>query len=270
MRTVNLSRDTDAAIFAREAALHFQAVPSSPTYAKDDPAPGEFLALKWNPHCVLVVQVADEFPPSLYNVRELGLKSDLAPHPDPRRPDLLKAVHEDLCAHLGIVPSENSLGDAVELVRKREDVRRLDAQALKGAHTVLQSLRATLGCDEGEDVELTAKRFMSLVDALQDQVATLRRERDTARYIARENLGEGASEVAILLAKWLKENGTEDTKPYEVVAEADRLAGVIGTSGLLKGGPVDCLPGPMHPNFVRARQESAAVPIALTEMPKQF
>lgn len=73
MRLVDIRKDMRAADFARAAAQHFAAHPSFYTYADGDPKPGELMAVRWNSFTVLVLEVGEDFEPSLYDTGALGV-----------------------------------------------------------------------------------------------------------------------------------------------------------------------------------------------------
>ena len=142
---VNVSREQEAAIFAKLAAAYFKNDPHAYTFdgGDDEPSAGKLMAIRWNDFTVLVLQVAEEFPVSLYSTHELGV-GELPHHlgnpctyPLPACPvldlevpaDILtprypyKAVCADLMEILGVVREPNtmapSLGYLVEEVRSR-------------------------------------------------------------------------------------------------------------------------------------------------------
>ncbi len=69
MKFVNLSTENEAAAFARSAALKLR--DDRKLICVGEIEGGNYLALRWNTGHVLVVQIGEEFVPSVYSSREL-------------------------------------------------------------------------------------------------------------------------------------------------------------------------------------------------------
>jgi hypothetical protein len=78
MRVVSLSKEQDAADFARKAAMDFSENPKHYTYSEGDPQPGELFAIRWNSFAVLVFRLSDDMEPSCYPTHDL-IGKDLPP-----------------------------------------------------------------------------------------------------------------------------------------------------------------------------------------------
>ncbi len=72
MKIVNLNAQFEEAAFAKEAHAYFRDHPEVNSYAKDDPEPGCFLALRWNRHTVLVLRLADDHEPACYDTSQFA------------------------------------------------------------------------------------------------------------------------------------------------------------------------------------------------------
>jgi hypothetical protein len=78
MRVVSLSKEQDAAAFARKAALDFSENPKHYTFSEGDPKPGELFAIRWNSFTVLVVRLDESMEPACYPTHDL-IGKDLRP-----------------------------------------------------------------------------------------------------------------------------------------------------------------------------------------------
>lgn len=79
MRIVSVAVEKEEQEFAAKAAVAFAADPSLRTYAEDDPAPGEYLAIRWNPETVLIVKLDEAHEPAAYPVRQFIGAAQLPP-----------------------------------------------------------------------------------------------------------------------------------------------------------------------------------------------
>ena len=68
MRIVDVEGQEKEAQFAETAMKNFDKHPEKFTFAEEDPAAGELLAIRWNPHTVLVVKLAKKHEPACYSV----------------------------------------------------------------------------------------------------------------------------------------------------------------------------------------------------------
>jgi hypothetical protein len=72
MKLVNINTQQEAEDFARLSATSFDSFPKTYVYtAGDDPECGEYMAIRWNDHALLVVRLDESFEPAIYTSADL-------------------------------------------------------------------------------------------------------------------------------------------------------------------------------------------------------
>lgn len=76
MKLINIDSQNEKNRFAEAATNYFNENSTATTYAKHDPEPGKFLALRWNSMAVLILKIDPEDEVSVYPVHQF-IQSDL-------------------------------------------------------------------------------------------------------------------------------------------------------------------------------------------------
>jgi hypothetical protein len=76
MKLIDIDSQNEKNRFAEAATNYFNENSTATTYAKNDPEPGKFLALRWNAMAVLILKIHPEDEVSIYPVYQF-IQSDL-------------------------------------------------------------------------------------------------------------------------------------------------------------------------------------------------
>jgi hypothetical protein len=76
MKLIDINSQNEKNSFAEAATKYFNENSTATIYAKNDPEPGKFLALRWNAMAVLILKIDPEDEVSIYPVYQF-IQSDL-------------------------------------------------------------------------------------------------------------------------------------------------------------------------------------------------